>query len=315
MAKVTARYQVKVPPILIEGDKVAKLGPIELETNTGKAVIYPPGSKEHKPKSYIEPKQGISNLEVSIERKDSHLWDADTLWVDVETEVTSPLSEKEIQAKLDVEMHQLIFRFLRLLRRKLPETPMSLPASLQHSVSLDWGSQPSGQTLAAMLIPGVIRVVSQEAGLTEKKWGELCQEMLSGADSELWEDFIEDSKVALEENDLNRATLYAAIGCEIFIKEYTEKAAKETSVSQKFWKYLKSRRPRVPDYYDQVLHLVKGHSLKTENRQMYNLLDQLYEARNRIMHEGKLSLLETKISQLTSDIREAEKVISWVRGL
>ncbi|MBA7599419.1 hypothetical protein ES703_06452 [subsurface metagenome] len=319
MSKVIAKYQVKVPSILMKGNRVIELEPIRLKTSTGEAVIYPPGSKEQKPKSYVKLAQGVSDLEARIESKDSPFWDADTLWVDMEIEVTPTLSEKEIQAKLNREMHQLIFRFLRLLRQKLPETPMPLPTSLQHSVSFDWGSIPSGQTLAATIMLGIIRVVSEEAELTEKKWDKLSQEMVSGVDSELWEDFIEDSKVALEEDDLNRATLYSAIGCEIFIKEYTEKVSKERGISPVFWKYLKDPKTetRVLTYYNEILHLVTGHSLKNENTEMYKKLKLIFSARNKIVHEGRLpsNWNPTQINQLTESIKASESIISWVIGL
>lgn len=317
MDKVIAKYQVKVPSILMEGSEVIELDPIRLETSTGKIVLYPPGSKEQKPKSYIEPEHGFYNVEAKVERKGSSLWDADTLWLDIEAEATTPFSEKEIRAKLDRDRHQITSRFLRLLRRKLPETPVPIPTSLQYSASFYWGPQPSGQTLAVALIPGVIRVVSKEAGLTKKKWTELQQEMIAGVDTELWEDFIIDAKVALEEDDLNRATIYAAIACEIFIKEYCQRAAKQAGISQKFWKYLKNRRPRVIDYYNPVLHLVKGHSMEKENEETYNRLDRIFQARNKIMHKGKIpsSWNRDKISQLREDIREVEQIISWVCGL
>lgn len=321
MSKITAKYQVRVPSVLMEGDKVTELEPIKLETNTDKVIIYPPGSKERKPKTYTEPQKGFYRVEVKIEGKDSQLWDADTLWVDIETEVTSMLSKEEIRDRLDTKIHEVIYRLLRLLRRKLPEAPMFLPISLQHSANYDLSQVLAGQSHTVTTAPFAFKVVSKGAGLTEEKWAELQQEMSSGEYTELYEDFIADSKAALEEDDLNRATLYAAIGCEIFIKEYTEKAAKKAGISQKFWKYLESRRPRVPDYYDSVLHLVKGRSLQAENLEMYKLVERLNHARNDIMHRGKLSFPKDKanrlrkVNKLREDIQGVGQAISWVRNL
>jgi hypothetical protein len=317
MNKVIAKYQITVPSILMAEDRVLKLEPIKLETEIGEVAIYPPGCKDKKPDNYIETKESRLIIEGGVESKESKLWDADTLWVDVQSEVPNKLSNEEMRVRLDREMHKVVYRFLRFLRKKLPETPFTLPASLQYSTNLYWDIQPSGLHIATMVIPAAFRLVSHGAELTEDKWKELHHEMSLGLETELYEDFIVDAKVALEEDDLNRAILYAAIACEIFIKEYCEKAAKEAGISQKFWKYLKSRRPRVVDYYDSVLHLVKKHSLQAKNQKLYKLLDRLYDARNEIMHEGRLSTSRDKdeINQLREDVREAEQVISWVRGL
>jgi hypothetical protein len=321
MAKVIAKYQVKVPSVLMEGAEVIELEPIKLETDIGKVIIYPPGSKERKPKSYTKPQKGFYRVEVKVEGKDSQLWNADTLWVDIEAEVTSILSEKEIRDRLDTKTHEVVYQFLKLLRRKLPEAPLFLPISLRPSVDYDLSQvlKEKGHIFRAAATPFTFKIVSAGAGLTKDKWTELQQEMSSGEYTKLYEDFIADSKAALDEDDLNRATLYATIGCEIFIKEYTEKSAKEKGISQIFWEYLKdpNTETRVRTYYDQVLHLVKGHSMKKENKETYNRLDRIFYARNKIMHEGKIppSWNRDKINQLREDIREVEQIISWVLEL
>jgi hypothetical protein len=319
MSKVVAKYQLRVPSILMAGEEVLRLDPIKVATHIGEVVIYPPGSQGRKPESYVEPKQGhaIGEIRWDFGKRDSPLWQADTLWVDIKTDMTRVSSWEEIHGKLDKEMREFVSRLLRLVRRKLPEAPMALPAHLPFSVNLEWGRQPPGHYPVASTVGYHIKVVPPGAGINKERWRELQQEMSSGVDTELYEDFVADARVALEEDDLNRATLYSAIACEIFVKEYTEKAAKEASISPKFWEYLKSRQPRVLDYYDSILHLVKGHSLRKENPTIYKLLDQLYEARNKIMHEGKLppSWSKVKVGQLREDIRRVEQVISWVCGL
>ena len=210
-----------------------------------------------------------------------------------------------------------MFRFLRLLRRKL-QKPMPLPTILQPSVYYRWGDiRPNGKTPLAHVYAGVVHVVQHGAGLTKDKWAKLQEEMNSGIETELWEDFIKDSKAALYVGDLNRATIYTAIGIEIFIKEYTKKAAIKLGLSQKFWEYLTSPQveTRAVDYYGAILHLVTKHSMKDENRDLYHLLERIFRARNKIMHEGKLALTQKDSACLKEDIRAVEKVISWVHEL
>lgn len=312
MNKLTAKYQVKVPSILMTGEEVLKVEPIKLVTRVGEVTIYPPGCEDRQPESYIAPEKGFPKAILSV--PGSKLWDADTLWIDVETEAT-PEFPREEQRKLEREMHELALRFLRLLRRTTPEAPIPLPKSLLPSAVFQWEPPQTGQLVSSgPTTPSMIRVVPLEAGLTKERWEELQQEMSSGVDTELWEDFIIDSKVALDEEDLGRATILAAIASEIFIKKYTQKAAKEKGISNEFWGYLKSRQPKVIDYYDSILHLVKGHSLKTENKQMYKAVERLNQKRNDFMHEGKIPS-KVQLPQLIADIQQIRKVISWVREL
>lgn len=283
------------------GEEEPKLEPIKLFMNVGTVTIYPPEGKD---------------------RNQTGLWNADTVRVVLEVGVTPPLSEKEVNEvlrKSDRDMHLIMLRFLRLSRRKL-RVPMSLPPSLQFRANYQWeGWQPSGWIPLATAMLGTITVVPQGAGLAGERWQKLQEEMRSGVDTELWEDFIEDSKVALKEDDLKRATLYAAIACEIFIKGYTEKVSKERGISPVFWKYLKDPKTetRVLSYYNEILHLVTGHSLKDENTEMYKKLKLIFNARNKIVHEGRLpsNWNPTQINQLTESIKASESIISWVIGL
>jgi hypothetical protein len=301
LQKFTAKYQFNVPPISVAQERIhelEQLEPIRLATQVGHLVIHPL---------------------ICEDPKGGHWEKIDTLCVDLAVEAAQSIEEKELLDRLNKEMRNQVIRFLKLLRRKLPETPFSVPSAdeLVCRVSYEWEKLPKEWQLLGSCGPFTVHVLPNEAGITSKRWQELAEEFTLERDTELWEDFLLDTKVALKEDDLNRATLYAAIACEIFIKEYTERAAKEKDISQKFWKYLKSRRPRVVDYYDSVLHLIKNRSLRTKNQKLYDSLNRLYAARNEIMHEGKLSASQSKdkIQKLREDIREAEQVISCVREL
>jgi len=295
----------------MRGEDILASEPIKLKTHIGEAIIYPLGSREHKPESY---KGEFKDFDVTFESKTLDQRNADTLWIDIDAS-PSFFEERESLSmldRLDNEMRKIALRFLSLLRQKLPETPTAIPLELEYTRNLP--TEGPQQPDRKRVIPGV-KVVSPRGGLSEQQWEELRKDLSLGVETELCDEFIMDAKVALEQDDLNRATLYAAIACEIFIKEYTEKAAKEAGISQKFWEYLKNRRPGVLDYYDSVLHLVKGHSLQVENQDMYNLLSRLYERRNEIMHEGRFSFSEGEVGQVKEDIRSVEQAISWVRGI
>jgi hypothetical protein len=298
------------------GEAVLTLQPIKWTTDIGEFRIHAPGSKDQKPLSLLEPEQAFRNQEAKIGRMDALSQRADTLWLEIETEVTSELSEAQIMAQLEPAMHQVVYRFLRLLRRKLPETPMRIPAELLCNESFSW--QPS--QLSWKFPSNVTRVVVwvfPQTGLTKERWEQLRGELISGADTELWEDFLLDAKVALHEGDLIRATLYAAIACETFIKHHTKEVLTRIGVSNRFWSYISSQEPQIRAirYYGPILHLITGHSLEDENKELYKSLEHLFTERNKIMHEGKHLFSDEERRRLGDDIRAAEQAIPWVCNL
>lgn len=297
MSKLTAKYQIEVPSILIAREETLKLEPIRFATDMGNFVIYPLSSTYGK-------------LDGGPQRQE-----ADTLCVDITVDVDPSMGEKELLTKLDAEMRQHIYRLLRLLRHKLEKTPFPLPAELHCKVSFEREKPELGWQLLASYGPLTLTVIPRDAGLTEKSWRELEKELASGLDTELWEDFLLDSKVALAEKSLIRGALYAAIACETFIKQHTEKVG--AKISGKFWNYLSSQEPeiRAIRYYGPILHLVTGHSLEDENRELYKSLKHLFTARNKIMHEGKRSFSDDEERRLRNDIKAVEQAISWVRNL
>ena len=294
MSKLTAKYQIKVLPILIAGKEMLRLEPIKFATDIGDFVIHPPDSKGRKPEG------------------DSQPWKADTLWVDIISDADPSLSREELLAKLNAGMQKHVHRFLRLLRRKLPEIPRPLPAELDYSTSFDWEKPKPGWQLLAET--SIVIKVSPQGGLTQERWQELEKELTSGIDTELWEDFLLDSKVALAEDSLIRGVLYAAIACETFIKQYTQIAATKKGISKIFWDYINSRETdiRAVRYYGPILHLVIGHSLENEENEIYKSLERIFKKRNEIMHEGNRSFSKDERIILINDIGKVKEAISWV---
>lgn len=301
MNKLTAKYEITIPPIIKAREETLKQGPIKFTTDMGHFVIDIPSFTDGKTT------QGPQWQE------------ADTLHVNITVDIDPSVDETECSAKLDAEVRQQACRFLRLLRRKLPETafPVSSPAELVCRVSFERGKIDPGWQLLASYGPFRVEVIPQGAGITDQRWQELEKELASGVDTELWEDFLLDSKVALKEGALIRGVLYAAIACETFIKQYTKKVATKRGVSEKFWKYLSSPEPdiRTIKYYGPILHLVTGYSLEDENKELYKSLERLFKERNKIMHEGKRSFSEDEDRRLRNDIGGVQQAISWVINL
>lgn len=301
MGKIITEYYVRVPDMLIEKGELQKLEPITLSNRFGKATI---------------------NINIPEQRHTQSKRKFDTLIFRQEVASSNPLSEEAKMSVLnDMEpyIEEIIPWFLRLMRRRL-QVPIFI--DFYCDTASQWTEYPpSGppQTYTGLaysssslyLTPTIAPSILQDG------WAKLQSEIDSGIDTELWEEFIGDSKAALIILDLSRATIYAAIGCEIFIKEYTEKAANRIKLSKNFWEFLTNPRleTRAIDYYDAILHLVTGHSLKNENKELFNLIERIFRARNKVMHEGKLILSKTDTKCLKDDIKAAEQAIAWVREL
>jgi len=298
VTKVIANYWFQnLPEYLISERQVFRTEPITLMLPAAMVRIYLP-----------EPK----DIDKGLTPSGKFQYYSNSFMMDIETDIKS---DHELD-KLDKEAEGIAYKYLRLLRVKLSSTPISLPERLQFLVRYKWSdspppvSNPHGHTS-----PIPVYVLSKDAGLTKDKWEEIQKELRSGVDTELWEDFIIDARVALRKDDFNQATIYAAIACEIFIKRYTEKVAKDRGISKEAWERLKNRRPRVLEYYDSILHLVTNHSLNTEQEELYKSIQQLFSTRNKIMHEGNLQITDDDCQSLVSIINAGEKAIKWVRQL
>jgi len=222
--------------------------------------------------------------------------------------------ENEYIRELNLEVDQLTHRFLRLLRRQVPHKPFHLPTDLLSSVRYNRSKPSPHWRLMASLGPIHVLMSDVSQNVTRQDWHDLKKALASGEDTEIWEEVLLDARAALSDSDLKRATLYAAVSCEVFIKEYTSKASREVGICKEFWTYLGSRQPRVQDYYDSILMLVSGHSLKTEKPEMYKLVERLFKARNELMHEGHFSPRKQLLMSLESDINTVNDIIAWVRS-
>lgn len=296
MNKLTASYQIFLPRDITARTKILEFEPLKFTRDFGDFTMYVRTSKY----------QGTGQIMSLI------------LHVDVKSDIKLDADEHEFINQLDAEVKQLAYRFLRLLRRKLPEMPFNLPADLLSSVSYNREKQQPHshwQILASAEV--LVEPVPQDAGITTDKWRELERELASGKDTEIWEDFLLDAKVALKESDLHRAMLYTAIACETFIKQYTQIAATKQGISKVFWDYINSRETdiRAIRYFGPILHLVTGRSLEDEENELYKSLERIFQKRNKIMHEGKRSFSANEVYRLRNDIQAGEQAISWVRNL
>lgn len=287
---LTVDYQVFVPQEVLACDDIVKYKPLQF---TGPTGIFSLCIKEHKQRK-------IGAFPEYV------------LQVNVITDVKS-VEECELIEQVESDIENLVYRFFRLLRHKIPNIPFNLPKDLLSAVQYNWEKpKPHWHIMGMREIP--VKVSRQDTIITVEQWIEIEKELASDVDTEIWEDFLLDAKVALRENDMHKATLYAAIACETFIKYQIRLMAPIQKISNKFIKFIDGQEPdiRTLRYYGPILHLVSGRSLEDEESELYKSLERIMRKRNKIMHEGKRLFNKDECAQLVFDIGNMEKAISWV---
>jgi len=314
MAKITGIYKIVLPSIPINADEVSKQIPITIKKDKKLIKIYPPGYDCEKIWNNIKG----PNKQPVIHLSQGKTPLADFLDIFIEKDVCLNKGD-DIDPEykdLDTEIEDITYRIMKLLREKLPKTIINIPNHLQYNSAYQLKMENQKTRYLGRASKGYkVSYSSSTYCLDVEKWEALKRAVENNEGTEIWRDFLYDAKVSLIDGELSKAILFVTIGYEIFIKEYTEKSVKNAGISACFWEYLKSRQPRVLDYYDAILHLITGHSLKTENQDLYKMLERLNSARNNIVHEGKISFPASKIKQLRTDINNIDQVISWVNSL
>lgn len=314
MAKITGIYKITLPNVPISIAEMPKQRPIIINKAIEQIKIYPPGYNCEKVWKRIQDK----NLRVESSVSQVNIQNADSFSILIEKDSrASNIEDAEIEyEKLDTEVEYLAFKIMRLFRKHLPKTPIALPNRLQYKSLCRCNSSSLKNHLWSRASKGhAVIYTSSQYYLDRQKWSALRKAIQNNIDTEIWEDFLYDAYAALELHDFTKAVIYAAIACEVFIKQYTAKAAREAGISKKFWKYLEVRQPRVLDYYDSILHLVTNHSLHTERKELYKSIELLFNNRNKIMHEGEMPLVHEKHKIVNDMIQKVELTISWVASI
>jgi len=314
MGKITALYEIQIPSIPTNEEELPRQRPIVLKKATSRISIYPPGNKC----TYYKKRLVGKNLQIEGTISQKGRVDADSICVFVQKDFINGLSQDEAEksfSKLDIDVQYHILRLLRLMRRHIPKISINLPTELAYKALFRCDEETLKNILWSGKHGDEIKITSLQSYLDQNKWTKLRKEIKNEVDTELWEDFIYDAKAALAEHDFTKAVIYAAIACEVFIKNYIEEAAKKGGINKEALERLKSRRPRVLEYYDSILHLVTNHSLNIEHEELYKSIQQLFTTRNKIMHEGKTSVTQEKCETIEDMIKKAESTIAWVSSI
>jgi hypothetical protein len=112
-----------------------------------------------------------------------------------------------------------------------------------------------------------------------------------------------------DEPELPRAVLFAAIACELNIKHIllSKASAEKRPLVDALLGNPRDFSMQVTGLFDKALKATLGRSLREDNRPLFNLVNKLFESRNKIAHEG-----QTPDDKLSEYIRAASDVFQWL---
>jgi len=130
-----------------------------------------------------------------------------------------------------------------------------------------------------------------------------------------WDDLLLDAFAELPR--VGPSVVLAATALEVYISAVLNGLARLNSTPPDLWKWINDRRaePTVEEQYDSLLHILAGHSLKSEKR-LWQCFMNLKAARNKFVHEGIAQIHGMPVSsdEAKKLIASASEIITKVRG-
>ena len=159
--------------------------------------------------------------------------------------------------------------------------------------------------------------------LTANLWNKATENFMN-FNSYVWDSLLLDAHAQRE--DANAAIVLANAALEAAVDFALEVLARSSQVSYQSYEWLANKRdfakqPSAKEKFDEMLYLIAGRSLKTEEEQLWKAFLDLRDARNSMVHEGKALIKKGKRkipvdSQIAAGLtKEAAKIIHWLENL
>lgn len=157
-----------------------------------------------------------------------------------------------------------------------------------------------------------VQLVTSRDALGRAEVNRLLHQMAAGRQPSVARAFLADAAAA---KDLKHKVVLAAFGVEFAVKS---KLRQRASATQEILVDLLMGRAQgftiaAIKLFDKPLKAILGVSLKESDRQLYNLINGLFEDRNRVAH-GSLDKLSSE-EDLRKEVRAAKKVCDWLDTL
>ncbi len=168
-----------------------------------------------------------------------------------------------------------------------------------------------------------IKIRWQANVLTTHSWNKITEDFL-GFKPYVWDSLLLDAFA--QSGDANAAIVLANAALEAAVDFALEVLARNSKISYQSYEWLTNKRhfikqPSAKEKFDELLYLVAGRSLKTEEARLWKAFLDLRDARNSMVHEGKAMIKKGKKkcavdSQISVELlKNAEEIIKWLENL
>jgi hypothetical protein len=297
MSKVKITYIFNDLPNIYFHDNLTNLEPIVYPTNKGEVKIYFMINAEEI-KNIKAGRQGVINV----------------IAVEINPKNQININETQWYIQFEDQIKEIFFKFYRLLRKKLPHNNIPMLRNPKYRVNIEILNRPAEYTGSDRQTYIGVSLKKIEKYFDANDWSDLKKEMLADTEPEIWEEFLMDARVGLDNHDYDSAVISAAIAGEVFIKNTINHMATTHHISSLFIDYINSQEPdiKILRYFGPLLHLVTGHSFENENTELYNAVKRIFNKRNKVMHEGRRIVSDDERIQLRKDINALEEAMQWV---
>lgn len=190
-----------------------------------------------------------------------------------------------------------------------------------HTIS--WFDGESGEPLA-IYEGGVNASASSGALLSPERGGvsiaQVAASLKAGIDPNLPLSFLLDAEEMLRTERIREATVSMAMSCEVAANEFLRRHSKLDDPQAK--KILKSRASFAAKYFDRICTIVASKSLKVDDRETFKLVENLYRARNNVVHQGRCYYRSDSGAEITVDekliskfLQATETTLDWLKQL
>lgn len=133
-----------------------------------------------------------------------------------------------------------------------------------------------------------------------------------------WYTLLLDANAAMP--DVGLSIVLAVTALEVFISHILNQLAVKSTIPTQIWTWINARRwplkdPDLEEQFDKLLKILGGFSLKDDNN-LWKALDDLKDARNKFVHEGKAMIKSKPVSEdeARSLVTKAKEIVAYIRG-
>jgi hypothetical protein len=137
-------------------------------------------------------------------------------------------------------------------------------------------------------IDASIRRNKRDGIINEAVWEQILTDMKNVSyEPDIAKSFLLDAQEEALSMNNNLAIIGAAVACEVFTKRFISNQAKK--IGNEFYDYVieEVREISIPKLLDNALKSLAGHSIKEDNKPLWNDLDRLFQVRNKVAHTGE----------------------------